>query len=64
VDPVQQSQLLMHIRLLDAAGEFAAARPDGIFACFHLNGAQTLACVMPVQHQVREATESLVAPDN
>jgi hypothetical protein len=45
---VQQSQLLTHIRLLDAAGEFTAASPDGFFACFHLNGAQTLAYAMPV----------------
>ena len=46
--PVRRSQLLTYIRLLDAAGEFAAASPRWIFACFHLNGAQTLAYAMPV----------------
>ena len=45
---MQQSQVLTYIRLLDAASELVAAEPRWIFACFHLNGAQTLADAMPV----------------
>src|SRR5262249_59017572 len=44
----QPSQLLTYIRLLDAALRIRRREPRWIFACFHLNGAQTLACAMPV----------------